>query len=261
MDYDFSSFPNEFIGLRQEQKDEYLLFYSGRADGVEQIVALIQVGANINTMAPFGYTPLMSAIFHGCQANVCLLIQAGANIEVTNEYGETAFSTAIHEKYLDLAFLLFSMMSSEQIKNELEYEKVMIRKLPEFSSSVAPDIQKFSLENNKKSFETLGVLFCNKHKKNPFAFFPNELKRFIYLKYLAVSTKMIWQQYCSKTINAHIILDHGICQQEPLILSSGHKNKKQSIEKRLASLTLREQTDPPGDPKKPITKKRGCVIF
>lgn len=257
MDFSYTNLPNEFIGLPQERKDDYLLFFSGRADGIEQIIALIQVDANVDRITSFGHTPLMCAIFHGCQANVCLLIQAGANIDIANENCETAFSIAMHEQYLELAFLLFSMMSLEQIKKEIEYDALRASKLPDFSSSIMPYIKQFMIENNKKSFETLGILFNRKNKKNPLAFFPTELKRLIYFKFLVVSTKMAWQQYCSKTINAHIVLDHDICWKKTLIFSS---HKKQSVEQRLSSLSLEDQTDATAVQKKSTTKKRGCVI-
>ena len=71
------------------------LHYAARyTRNVENVITLIEAGANINARASSGYTPLMLAVRRQNAEAVNILLDAGANAQLRNRRKEIAFDYA-----------------------------------------------------------------------------------------------------------------------------------------------------------------------
>ncbi|KAI8925807.1 ankyrin repeat-containing domain protein [Entophlyctis helioformis] len=64
---------------------------------------LLKLGANVNDMNAYGWTPLMVAALNGDQAHVRLLLDHGAQVDTLSAFGLTAIACASHSANLPVA--------------------------------------------------------------------------------------------------------------------------------------------------------------
>ena len=77
------------------------------AGGLEAVIALIDVGADLNIQHDlFGWTPLHVAAFQGYIGIVRVLIDAGADLNIQDDEGETPLHAAAREENADIAKVL-----------------------------------------------------------------------------------------------------------------------------------------------------------
>jgi ankyrin repeat protein len=72
----------------------------------EEIVALLEGGAEVNAAGEHGHTALHEAVSQGNLAAVKLLVEFGALVDVRNEFGQTALDIACSRNRQDLVALL-----------------------------------------------------------------------------------------------------------------------------------------------------------
>jgi outer membrane biosynthesis protein TonB len=110
----------------------------------DMIAALIQMGADVNSVDQNGRTPLMIASFIGDADIVEMLLAAGANPELTNDAGESALSLAQTkdvERLLRRAIVVlkFSAARKKEKEDTLAIEQDKVGEVP--VEEVTPDIQ------------------------------------------------------------------------------------------------------------------------
>ncbi|NNE37361.1 MAG: hypothetical protein HKN08_03570, partial [Gammaproteobacteria bacterium] len=62
------------------------------AEEIETASLLISLGADVNAVGHFGWTPLHLAAYHGRDTVIDMLIKNGANPNVMDEFGQTPLS-------------------------------------------------------------------------------------------------------------------------------------------------------------------------
>ena len=97
----------------QREKDLALINACGRLYKtnifeIEDIISLIEAGANVNAKDDDGRTSLMYTCGHGKFDIVRLLIKAKANVNAKSKWGETALSHTKNNGYKDIEELLIS---------------------------------------------------------------------------------------------------------------------------------------------------------
>ncbi len=92
---------SNYSELTQNEKNTHLLNAAERGD-VEQIQALLQAGANKDTVNPEGDTPLILAVDSDHHDVVEKLVAARANLEHPGEDGETALILASGQGYTNV---------------------------------------------------------------------------------------------------------------------------------------------------------------
>lgn len=60
----------------------------------ELLRLLIEHGANVNSKATLGYSPLLYAVDSGSLSNIKVLLKFGADVNAKSQEGETAFTLA-----------------------------------------------------------------------------------------------------------------------------------------------------------------------
>ncbi|MCI0616284.1 hypothetical protein L0244_25150, partial [bacterium] len=108
------------------------------------IAALIQMGADVNTVDHSGRTPLMIASFIGVADIVEMLLAAGANPEFTNDAGESALSLAQTkdvERLLRRAIVVlkFSAARKKEKEDTFAIEQDKVEDVP--VEEITPDIE------------------------------------------------------------------------------------------------------------------------
>ena len=111
---------------------------------IDMIAALIQMGADVNSVDQNGRTPLMIASFIGDADIVEMLLAAGANPEFTNDAGENALSLAQTkdvERLLRRAIVVlkFSAARKKEKEDTFAIEQDKVEELP--VEEVTPDIE------------------------------------------------------------------------------------------------------------------------
>ena len=92
---------SNYSELTQNEKNTHLLNAAERGD-VEQVQALLQAGANKDTVNPEGDTPLILAVYSDHHDVVEKLVAARANLEHPGEDGETALILASGQGYTNV---------------------------------------------------------------------------------------------------------------------------------------------------------------
>ena len=108
------------------------------------VAALIQIGADVNSVDHNGRTPLMIASFIGHVDIVEMLLAAGANPEFTNDAGESALTLAQTknvEKLLRRAIVVlkFSAARKKQTEDTFAIEQDKVQEVP--AEEITPDIE------------------------------------------------------------------------------------------------------------------------
>ncbi len=213
----------------------------------ELAIDSINAGANINALDEIGDTVLMSAVYlerinivHlliklGADIDVqdelfgnnalmldlqiaSLLLEAKANVELTNALNQTAFGCAFAKKHTELVYLLFSVMSQQQLENEIRIQPAVEAEYQNFKIAV--------IQHRMDGFKKLGPLLLDKNHLNPFNQLPFEIKEFIIFYYCQVKNKETWQVQ-------HALLDtQKICSPlyhyEPVVFSPHAPKKKKN---------------------------------
>ncbi len=204
-----------FNHLTQEQKNTQLLEVAKNGK-TEEVDGLIKAGANLDAVVQYGYTALMGAAIHGhtdivrlliqAKANldtvdndgntalieaawngqadsVALLIQAKANLEAIGTDGHTALSCAISQNHPDIVNLLFSVMTPEQVRREINCHPNLdiLAHFNNFGQAV--------IAHRMAAFKTLGPLALDFNEHNLFSFLPTEVMSMIAPYYCALGDK------------------------------------------------------------------------
>ncbi len=173
----------ELSFLQRNRELSNIIYYDYRA---KDLAFLIKAGVNVEFVNSVGdSTPLIYAAANGCLSNVALLLKAGANVEAQNKWHETALLTSIKKNHLKVAFLLFKVMSSEQINAQIILYPEIKFILACFNNTIFN--QCF---HGIHLFESL-FYEKNKHKQTAtiFSTFDLELKQKMLTTYLAVHAK------------------------------------------------------------------------
>lgn len=107
---------------------------------------LLEYGANIETVEDTGgFTPLITAVYHGFTDIVTLLLEYGANVEASTNNGETSLMLAASSGNIEIAHLLLEYganMDSKDVRGYTPYdtavnseEEAMIEFLKEYTLS------------------------------------------------------------------------------------------------------------------------------
>ena len=95
----YSRYP-EYLGIdlvRPDQPgafDDTLLHLTARTGAIDDLLVLIEAGANVNVIGDIGNTPLHGAAMKGRVESIRLLLDHGANPDITNEFKQTALEVA-----------------------------------------------------------------------------------------------------------------------------------------------------------------------
>lgn len=73
------------------------LHWAAKSASAENVVALLNAGANVNAQADTGSTPILVAADYGAYENVVILSQAGADLEVRDIIGRTPLYIAVRD--------------------------------------------------------------------------------------------------------------------------------------------------------------------
>lgn len=148
----------------------------------EKIVYLLtNAGANVNAQDDlFGNTALMLAIMNGDIHISYILIAKNADINIENAINKTAFHSAFSKKHTELMYLLFTVMSQEQLNREIQLQPKVEKEYQKFTQAVAA--------HRIDGFKKLGPLLLDKNVSNPFNLLPFEIQQFILFRYCQLGT-------------------------------------------------------------------------
>jgi ankyrin repeat protein len=73
---------------------------------IEEVLTLLEAGADINAVGELGNTPLHEAIGQGYKNIVQLLLQQGASLELRNRFNQTPLDIALISGKNELAHIL-----------------------------------------------------------------------------------------------------------------------------------------------------------
>ena len=82
------------VNLKRDKNFE--LFHSASKNNIKEVRECIKSGANINVRLGNGWTPVITASFHGAIDALKILIDNGADIDLTNYKGTTPLMYAMH---------------------------------------------------------------------------------------------------------------------------------------------------------------------
>lgn len=85
----------------------------------ENIILLLDKGADINTKTAYGYTPLHIAAFQGNREIVELFLARGSDKNARSNNGETPFSLALSNGYYETANLLIGYSIKDTLKKSV----------------------------------------------------------------------------------------------------------------------------------------------
>lgn len=187
----------------------------------EKIVYLfIKAGANVDAQDDlFGNTALMLSIMNGDIHISYLLIAADTDVSIRNALEQTAFHSAFNKKHTELMYLLFSVMSQEQLNREIQLQPQVEEEYQNFTQAVA--------KHRLEGFKTLGPLLLDKNESNPFNFLPFDVQQFILFRYCQLgTTEQKW-----RIQHAHqdtLKICDALYPKAPLIFSNSSPHKKKN---------------------------------
>ncbi|WP_374334403.1 ankyrin repeat domain-containing protein [Leeia sp.] len=86
--------------------DDTPLHIASRCGSEQDVLDLLDLGADIHSVGDLGYTSLHFATLANRSPIVALLLRKGANPSIPNEFGDTAKDTAERHGYTDIARML-----------------------------------------------------------------------------------------------------------------------------------------------------------
>ncbi|HEX6829814.1 MAG TPA: ankyrin repeat domain-containing protein [Burkholderiales bacterium] len=95
-----------FNGAQVEFKGWNPMLYAASRGRDEVIELLVNLGANVNTAAPNGVTPLMMAVRGDYRSTVKLLLGKGANPNMKTDRGDTALTWAMDRGHSEIGVTL-----------------------------------------------------------------------------------------------------------------------------------------------------------
>jgi len=95
------------LGVHSRGVDGDGLIHYAAADGsVEDVIALLRAGADVNMIGDIGNTPIQYAAMKGHNDVVQILLENRADLSIANEFGDTAISWALNCGHPETATLL-----------------------------------------------------------------------------------------------------------------------------------------------------------
>lgn len=183
------------------------------------VALLINLGANLDTQDDlFGNNALMLAVLTGNLYITSLLLEAKANPELNNALNQTAFGCAFTKNHTELIYLLFSVMSQQQLNNEIRIQPNVETEYRHFQQAV--------IQHRMDGFKKLGPLILDKNNLNPFNDLPLEIKEFILLYYCQAKHQHKWQVQHAQ-LDTQKICD-SLYHYEPMVFSHQVQKKKKS---------------------------------
>lgn len=116
---EYESLP-EFYGMRLNSvaqsgaSGDYPINVAVHRKAQDEVVALLEAGADPNARGELGYTPLHSAVINASTNIVELLLGAGARIDATNDDGVTPLQLARTQEINDLLTTFCSQPSDSK---------------------------------------------------------------------------------------------------------------------------------------------------
>ncbi len=184
----------------------------------------IEEGADINmgSDGPSGITPLMYASIYHCMDVLEVLIEKGANLETTSNQGgytvlmsvsidelssmeavdaskNTALSFSIKQNSLDVAYLLLSRMTPDELNNEINLQPDL--NIPIYLGNLKQRV----VTQYLKIFKKVEFL-TDQNIKNPFSVLPAEIAVKIVATYCALQKKSEWRVHNIK-LDTNVICD------------------------------------------------------
>ena len=86
-------FKSLFINLKEHNGDTQLIKVTIKND-IENVIRLLELGANPNIQDEFGWSPLMLASQENCEKGIKMLLKYKANIKLLNIYKTDVFDIA-----------------------------------------------------------------------------------------------------------------------------------------------------------------------
>lgn len=103
----------EFLGLdlndpnQRGAVDDTVLHLASRTGAVDEMVVLIDAGADVNVVGDLGNTPLHQAVIMGQIESVKFLLRCGAKRQIKNEFDQTPLDVAKIGGNLEIINLLY----------------------------------------------------------------------------------------------------------------------------------------------------------
>lgn len=105
---------------------EELLIAAVKKDDLNNIVQLLNAGADINCRDKYGHTPLIEAASCGHIGGTGLLVAKGANLEIYNNEGDNALLTAVQKNQLEIVKALLEAGANVNAVNTTGSTSLMI---------------------------------------------------------------------------------------------------------------------------------------
>lgn len=240
----------------QKKKDDHLLFIVGQpgVEATKKLALLIEAGANVNMACDYsGLTPLIAAVTNGDIAKVALLIQAGAKLSTPNQNHETAFSRAIAKKYSDVAFLLFYMMSKDDLNQEVKLHYLRLSIFEFYCVDITLPLEKLTEQKNLLLAKALVPLLpSSPNAPTLFSILPIELKHFICFKYWAVTQNTMLQTFCSMDAPKPLIFSLDLPKVKK-------HDEHQQLYTQFSALSTEDAYQKEQEERK-SKKRKGCII-
>ncbi len=243
---------NPFFHLTQVRKNNDLLNFVCTSE-THKVVLLLQAGADVNALCrSVDSTALMYAASNGRVDTVDLLIKAGAQLDRINVWGHTALSNAVRYHHLEVAHLLFSAMSLQQLTLEIANRPEIETDLNHYKNNVIN--HRFSV------YKKLSSLFLDKNIKNPFAFLTTKVKERILFSYLRAENKGGWKDRQAALDSMAIM--NAMNEKEPLLFSlpAPIKSKESRQEDLSHEINMNKCKISPEKERRPKLKKY-CTLF
>ncbi len=197
---------------------------------------------------------LLDAVKNDDIASVAAWINAGANSNTLNENGLSALHAAggLYDG-LDIAFLLFSTMTLEELNKQINY----LNPYKQFQLNAFKDVV---IEHRMNIFKKLGLLYIdknNKNKKNPFPSLPIELFERIISYYVCVKNNEFWQNYHTELDTIALCNGFKTLRFTPAAPATNSEIRKEDNDNKLEDINTSFEKE--NYPKQ--KKHRRCTLF
>ncbi len=241
---------NPYLYASQSLKNQQLINYACLSNAYT-VTLLLEAGADVNAVTSSGDTALRLAAANGFFEIANILIGAGANLQIKNNWGETALSSAIAKNHTPIATLLFSVMTQNQVDDEIYNQRARKIFNKGFARKIQTGLEKFKKEvvvHRMAIFKKLGPLFLD--QKNIFSLLPIDVSKIIFSNYCTFENTEAWQDYHAPLDIAKIF--EALNKNGPLTFSSNSPSIKQKLsseeggclEKAMSKLKLSSNAQP-----------------